>query len=202
MKKFAVLAMGAGLLVSSEVMAEGMYFEVDYLKLDMAWSTPSAVGDFVGGSIEGIDASPPAIGIKIGSQFNKNLALEAMFGFGTSDDDFLSASDVSFTGEFNSVIGVNALGTIPVADNFKIYGKIGFAQVDVDLGFNASGLSQSYSSDDTGILFGAGFVIDVTEKSAFALEYIKLPDVNVDVLGTDFGKIKTTSINFGYKGRF
>lgn len=195
MKKLAVIATGAGLLACSEVMAAGMYFEADYMKLDMTWKAPSGLS----GSY---DASPSAIGIKLGSQINPYFAVEGMIGFGIADDEFLNESGVSATGELNSIVGVNALGTIPVADNFKIYGKLGFAKVDVDLGFNAFGVSQSYSSDDTGALFGAGLMVNFTENSALALEYIQLPDVDVEILGTEFGTIETTSINFGYRASF
>jgi hypothetical protein len=85
-----------------------------------------------------------------------------------------------------------------VRDNFRIYGKIGFAQVDIDLGF--SGQSSSY--DDTGVLFGAGLVVDVTKKSALAVEYIQYPDVDVKDSGSNLGTFETTSLNIGYRGSF
>ena len=197
MKKFAALALGTALLACSNVMAEGMYFEVDYMKLDMELKLPASEVDF-----SGVDASPPAIDLKIGSQFNPYFAVEGMLGLGLTDDDFLSAEGNSFTGELKSIIGVNALGTIPVRDNFKIYGKVGYAQVDVEIGFNSGGFSDTQSYDDTGVLFGAGLVVDVTEKSALAIEYIRLPDVDVEEAGSELGSIKTSSINIGYRGSF
>ena len=196
MKKFAALALGTGLLACSNVMAEGMYFEVDYMKLDMEMKIAFET------EISGIDASPPAIDLKIGSQFNPYFAVEGMLGLGLTDDDFMRAGGDSFTGELKSVIGVNVLGTVPVADNFKIYGKVGYAQIDVEIGFNSDGFSDTQSYDDTGVLFGAGLVVDVTEKSALAIEYIKLPDVDIEEAGSELGTIKTSSINIGYRGKF
>jgi hypothetical protein len=194
MKKCAILAAGAALLSSNAVMAEGMYFEADYMKLDMEWNVP--VGGFT------FDASPPAIALKLGSAFNPYFSLEAMLAFGIGDDDFVSTSDGSLTGELNSIIGVNALGTYPVADNVQLYGKLGFAQVDIEGGIESPDGSASESVDDTGVLFGAGLAINFTRYSALVFEYIQLPDVDLNIAGENGGTIETTSLNLGYRVSF
>ena len=105
-----------------------------------------------------------------GYQFNKNIAIE--FGY----IDLGKVAGGSATGKASDVVGV---GSIPLADKFSVYGKLGFAWSEVKgFGQNESGLELTY---------GLGASYDFSPTVAFRGEWQKYPDAgdgatDIDVL--------------------
>jgi hypothetical protein len=163
--------------------AEARYLQADYMLLDMELSQAAA------------DASPGAIQLKAGSQFYDFLGLEALLAFGVGDDEFSPQVGTNGKVELDNMIGVNALGRIPVSEVVEIFGHLGFARMDITV----SGLgTQSGSYDDTDVLYGAGVGFKFTRYSTFTLGFSVLPEITL----RDGRRIETTSINLGYRLSF
>jgi OOP family OmpA-OmpF porin len=132
-------------------------------------------GWYVGGHVGRADwdrANDEDTSIRLlgGYQFNRNIAVE--FGY----IDFGSVAGDSAKGKASDVVGV---GSIPLADKFSVYGKLGFAWSEVKgFGQNESGLELTY---------GVGASYDFSPTVAFRGEWQKYPDAgdgatDIDVL--------------------
>ena len=121
-----------------------------------------------------------------GYQFNRNFALE----FGYADLGAASASTPSFfLPGFGTVPAANlkieatvfellAVGILPIADRFSLYGKAGLARSETETSVNfANGLSRSESDSGTSLTFGGGVRFDVTRNLGIRLEWQRYTDV-------------------------
>jgi len=170
--------------VANASQSDKVYTEVDYMRLDMNWKTTGA--DF--------SANPPALGLKLGVQLNESFEIEGLLGMGISSDSFANAGVAGLYGELNSLYGVNAQLIVAAADNAKIYGKLGFTKIDLNI--------TGETFNNTGLSYGIGVAIDLIKNHALTVEYLVLPDVNISDSGVDLGKVKTTSLNVGFKYNF
>jgi OOP family OmpA-OmpF porin len=130
---------------------------------------------YVGGHVGRADwdrANDEDTSIRIlgGYQVNKNIAAE--FGY----TDLGSVAGGSAKGKAWDLVGV---GSIPLADKFSVYGKLGFAWSEVKgFGQNESGLELTY---------GVGASYDFSPTVAFRGEWQRYPDAgdgatDIDVL--------------------
>jgi hypothetical protein len=174
----SALALGLGLAGYLPLAAaqEKGYSEIYYMHMDMEATS--------GG--EKYSARPPAVQLRLGTTFQKYLGLEGVFAFGVNDDEFTTG----VKGKFNTLFGANAVGILPLGEKADILARVGFAQMDVDVG--------DTSYDDTGVMYSIGFDIRVSRYGAVAMEYMQLPDIDLDA----GGKLETSSINLGYRLRF
>ena len=171
----SVLMLGlAGYLPLAAAQEKG-YSEIYYMNLDMKTTGTNKYS-----------AKPPAVQLRLGTTFQKYLGLEGVFAFGVSDDEFTTG----VSGKLNTLFGANAVGILPLAEKADILARVGFAQMEVDFG------DKSY--DDTGIMFSVGFDIRVSRYGAVAMEYMQLPDIDLNA----GNKLETSSINLGYRLRF
>jgi OOP family OmpA-OmpF porin len=141
----------------------------------IAQTSTAASHWYVGGHVGRADwdrASDEDTSIRIlgGYQVNKNIAAE--FGY----MDLGSVAGGSAKGKAWDFVGV---GSIPLADKFSVYGKLGFAWSEVKgFGQNESGMELTYG-------FGASY--DFSPTVAFRGEWQKYPDAgdgatDIDVL--------------------
>lgn len=130
---------------------------------------------YVGGQVGRADwdrANDEDTSIRIlgGYQVNKNIAAELGY------TDLGSVSGGSAKGKAWDLVGV---GSIPLADKFSVYGKLGFAWSEVKgFGQNESGLEMTY---------GVGASYDFSPTVSFRGEWQKYPDAgdgatDIDVL--------------------
>ncbi|MBA55617.1 MAG: hypothetical protein CMK89_14275 [Pseudomonadales bacterium] len=159
--------------------ADGFYVGADYLMLD---TDLKAYGDSA--SVE-----PKALSVKFGGEFNQYFAAEAMLGIGLKDD---TVKDADFDFELDLLIGVSAIGMLPINDVFKLYGKIGLAKIE----YNDS---DEDPSDANGLLYGVGASFDFNSNYGVNLEYIQYPDGEYEDYDID---VETASINLGIYKRF
>ena len=153
--------------------------------------------DFTG--VINFDASPSGLSAKLGNRISDNLAVEGVFGIGMGDDNYASVPGASLDGKLKSVLGVNMLGLLPLSGSSEIYGKIGFAKIDVEISGSASGIgSASESYDDTGVSWGFGIKAGINNNSGIVLEYVQYPEVDLG----DGDNIKTKTVNIGYQTKF
>jgi OOP family OmpA-OmpF porin len=103
-----------------------------------------------------------------GYQINRNIAAELGY------IDFGKVSGGSAKGSGWDLVGV---GSIPVADRFSVYGKLGFAWTEVKgFGVNESGLDLTYG-------VGAGF--DFSPTVSFRAEWQRYRDAGDGVTDID-----------------
>ena len=164
---------------STVVLAEGWYGGIQYSLLDAEIDAGSWTAD----------SEPSAINLNAGKTINENFAVEGLLGFGLSDDE---VEDSGFDFELKTVVGVMAVGILPVAENFSIYGKLGVAQVEYDD-------SDGDSSDGSGILFGAGVAFDINDQYGLNLEYLWYPDAEYDDFDID---VEAGTFSFGAYMKF
>ena len=130
---------------------------------------------YVGGHVGRADwdrANDEDTSIRIlgGYQVNRNIAAE--FGY----TDLGSVAGGSAKGKAWDLVGV---GSIPLADKFAVYGKLGFAWSEV------KGFGQNESSLE--LTYGVGVSYDFSPTVAFRGEWQKYPDAgdgatDIDVL--------------------
>lgn len=114
------------------------------------------------------DDTDTSIRLLGGYQVNKSIAAE--FGY----IDFGSVSGGSAKGTGWDLVGV---GSIPIADRFSLYGKLGVAWTNVKgFGQNESGLDLTYG-------FGASF--DFSPTVAFRAEWQRYPDAGDNITDID-----------------
>jgi len=86
-----------------------------------------------------------------GYQFHKNIAAEVAYGM-LIDKDNLEVTTIEAV----------AVGIFPLTPNISLLGKLGFAQVDVEVGGPGGG-----SSDDIELTYGFGVQWDFTRNLGF-----------------------------------
>jgi outer membrane immunogenic protein len=131
------------------------------------------------------DASPTAVGFKVGAAINKNFAVEGRVLTGLSDDstDF---GGLDATLDVDSVFGVYAKGILPLSDAASLYGLVGYSRLKLKLDVPALGASGSDSDSDVSLGFGADFSLN--ESTSLGIEYLQLfSDDGVKVNGLTLG---------------
>jgi OmpA-OmpF porin, OOP family len=120
-----------------------------------------------------------------GYQFNKNLALE--FGYADLGEATASVLVPPFTanGALEATVWeLVAVGSLPIADRFSIFGKIGLYRADTDLNVTVPGLGSASESDsNTDLTFGVGARYDFTRNLGVRLEWQRYQDVGGEFAG-------------------
>ena len=113
-----------------------------------------------------------------GYQFNANFGAELGYvdlGKGTVTGTILG---IPFTGSRKAkafeLVGV---GTIPLADKFSAYGKLGFARWDADASATVGGFSASASENGTDLTYAIGLKYDITKTIGARLEWQRYKDI-------------------------
>jgi OmpA-OmpF porin, OOP family len=139
----------------------------------------------------GVDDSDTGLKIFGGYSFNENFAVEvSYFDFGEisgrlDNDPFFG--DVRFD---LGVSGLNAsaVGVLPLAETFALFGKLGFASYDVDVSVTVPGFgSGSGSQSETEMTYGVGGLLRFAGSFEARIEYeainVSGGDVNMISLG-------------------
>jgi OOP family OmpA-OmpF porin len=113
-----------------------------------------------------------------GYQFNKNFAVE--FGY----TDLVEVSGGGAVGNFSTeatAFELVAVGMMPLADRFSVYGKIGMYRADVDA--SGTGIFGSVSESNTDLTFAVGVRYDFTRNLGVRAEWQKYQDVGGGEIG-------------------
>jgi OOP family OmpA-OmpF porin len=120
-----------------------------------------------------------------GYQFNKHLALE--FGYADLGESTASVSVPPFiaTGTLEATVwDLVAVGSLPIADRFSIFGKIGLYRADTDFSVTVPGLGSASESDsNTDLTYGVGARYDFTRNLGVRLEWQRYQDVGGEFFG-------------------
>ena len=117
------------------------------------------------------DLEPSAGIVRFGAMMTPHIGLERRVGVGISDDS-VTFQGVEVAGDIDRLFGAYLLGAVPVAEQFSIYGLVGFT--DVKATFSAGG--NEMSDDDSGFTYGGGFDIFLNSDIALNAEYTQYLD--------------------------
>jgi hypothetical protein len=143
------------------------------------------------------DFEPSMLGLRAGYYINENFSVEGRLGIGIGDDTQTVTLFVpgfgTFTGdvtvEIDSLIGVYAVGHLPVSSSVGLYGFLGFNKAEITATASSGGTSYSYSDDDNDMAYGVGVDFNISPSSAINLEYGNFYDdsgVSVDAITIGF----------------
>lgn len=170
----AVVATAGLLGLGSAYAADGLYFGANFSSVTYKEDGfPSA--------------KPTTLALKLGNQFNKNLAVEGRFGFGLSGDT-VTVSGIPIEFEIDNYFGIYGKGILPLSEVFSVYGLVGFTSGKA----TASAFGVSISESDSDVSFGFGADFAVSKSTAINVEWAKLFE------GTGY-KVEALSIGVNFK---
>jgi OmpA-OmpF porin, OOP family len=170
----AALALTAAMTARGEV-APGFYVGAGFGTTEVS---EDSIDEFIA---DDSDTGLKAFG---GYNFNEYFAIEASyFDFGEAsgtieDPDF---GDIDFS---TGVTGMSAaaVGRLPVAGMFAVFGKVGFASYDVEFDVTLPGFgSGSQSASETDMIYGVGGALSFADRFEARVEYEVLNVENGDV---------------------
>lgn len=184
----AILGAASALAFSGPTLAQDTGFYAGF-SLGQATADDTCTG--ISGPGVSCDDKDTAWKILGGYQFNRNLALE----FGYIDLGEVSASGPGGSASIeSSAFELVALGILPLADKFSVYGKVGLYRGETDA--TAPGISLSESNTD--LTFGIGVRYDITRNLGIRGEWQKYQDVG----GGEIGEADVDVISVGIIWRF
>ena len=120
------------------------------------------------GNAEVADEDDTALRFLGGYQFNRNLAAEVAYS------RLLDKNGVEAT-----ALELTAVGSFPIANQFSVFGKIGFANVEVD--------TPAGSDDKTELTFGVGVQYDLSRNFGLRAQWQRYDtEEEVDVMSIGF----------------
>jgi OmpA-OmpF porin, OOP family len=183
----AVLGMVSALALSAPATAQDSGF---YAAFHLGQATLKDFCSDVGGPGVSCDEKDTAWKILGGYQFNRNLALE----LGYTDFGEATVAGPGIGGTLAATaFEVVAVGMLPIADRFSIYGKIGIYRGDTE----ANGLGGSASETNTDLTFGIGAGFNFTRNLGVRAEWQKYQDIGGGVIGE--GDVDVVSIGLLWK---
>ena len=187
----------------------------------MAASSPAALaqapgdmGWYVGGALAqaeveldctgttACDDSDSSWKIFAGYQFNRNFAVE--LGYGDLGQVTASTPSIGIIPPANVAIESTvwelvAVGMLPLAERFSLFGKLGLYRADTDIEVNFVGLGSVTDSDsNTDLTFGIGVRFDVTPRLGVRLEWQRYSGV----AAADFDEGDVDVMSLGVAWRF
>jgi OOP family OmpA-OmpF porin len=200
LKKTCVAAMlaVAGMVASSASMAQQ--------RQDTGWYIGGSFGQ---GEIDidctgttSCDDSDTSWKIFGGYHINRNFAVEVGYGAlgevkaSTPPFGGIPAADVKIETNAWEVVGI---GSLPIADRFSLFGKVGLygADTDIDVAFAGFG-TVTDTDDNVGLTFGFGARYDFTRNFGVRAEWQRYSDVKA----SDFGEFDVDVMSVGIVFRF
>ena len=130
-------------------------------------------------------ASPSALGVTVGYEVHKNVAVEAMGVFGISGDN-IKKNGTSTSDKFkvDSSYGVFVKPKAMLGENFEIFGRLGYMNTKV----SNAGASSSSSLTKSSLAYGLGANYYVTKTTYLTVNYMNLYNKDsVKIDGITFG---------------
>ena len=141
------------------------------------------------GTVSSCDEKDSAWKLFGGYQFNRHFAIEASyFDYGS-----VSASGQTFGVPFRitgdaTAFGLAAVGILPVANHFSLFGKLGLLRTEVDVTGSGAGGAGSESDSETGLHVGIGLMFDLGRNFSIRAEWERNDEAEIDMmsLGVQF----------------
>jgi len=120
----------------------------------------------------GFDKANPSMLVgNLGKNFNKYLSVEGRLGFGISSDT-VGYSFYKLRMEIETLFGLYGLARVDVSQASSIYALIGASQIKAKV----SGFGASSSSSESGLSYGVGGDIGITNNITLNIEYTNYLD--------------------------
>jgi len=138
---------------------------------------------------DGFDEVKPTMLVgKYGKYINSVFSMEGRLGLGLQDDS-IKYFGTELTLDIDSLIGVYGIGNVNLNESSSVYGLIGFTRAEATV--SASGFG-SDSSSESGLSFGVGANLGVSDSVSLNLEYTQYLnksdfDLSAIALGVTFG---------------
>lgn len=173
-KKLAIasgLALCAGLLAPQAAFAQdkGFYIGLGAGQADYTDACSQLANEGFTGSCDDTSTGKK---IFLGYQFNKNFSIEGGYvdlGKAKATETFLGIPVLGFAKA--KTWQLVAVGTLPLANNFSLFGKAGIHNWDAETGISALGLTEKVSDKGTDLTFGVGAGYEITKNLGLRLEW-------------------------------
>jgi OmpA-OmpF porin, OOP family len=180
MKKIVLAGVIAVAFAAAPAFAQG------YVGVGVGSSAVTGVDQAVGTvTLTGGNSSKTSLKIFGGFQFTPNWAVEVQYSdLGKRDLVMRNGAAQVGSGNLNaSQFGVAAVGILPLASNFSLFGKLGVSgnSSKVNLSVPAAGFAAGASENKTDLMIGVGLTYAITPSIAVRAEY------------EDFGKLSSGS---------
>ncbi len=155
----AACVSGALLMAGAGAHAQGVYAEVGYTPLSLE------------ASVVGVDVAsdPSAVRGLVGYELGPYLALEGMVGFGVADDDITGNGFSSgLKGKVDNMFGVYAKPKLPIAPDFDLFGRVGFASTKLSVAGD--------SATESSLSWGLGASYRINEQLSINGDYMVYHD--------------------------
>ena len=154
MKKTLAIALLSAIAATAFAADSGFYAGVNLGQ--------SKTGNYIP-SIPQTKSSDTAVGVLAGYQFSKNWGMEAFY---TDAGKFGIADATGTLSGKTSVLGVAAVGTLPLSDAFSLYAKLGYAQAKASATVvptpTGGGAARDLSASRSAATYGLGGVYNVS----------------------------------------
>ena len=195
-KYILAATVATGIASAAAAQENGVYLEGGYQYLEIE---PD-------GADSGVDTN--AIGARLGYQFNPVFSIEGELASGIDDGEFdYNVDEDSFDlddnndGDFNDLIaasgdiglnylvGVYGKAEVPVTERLDVYGRAGYAYIDLDASVQTPGGTTLATIEDSeeGPAFGAGLSYDLTENVYLKGDYTYYSFEDTDTNGVMVG---------------
>ena len=195
-KYILAATVATGIAGAATAQENGVYLEGGYQYLEIE---PD-------GADSGVDTN--AIGARLGYQFNPVFSIEGELASGIDDGEFdYNVDEDSFDlddnndGDFNDLIaasgdiglnylvGVYGKAEVPLTERLDVYGRAGYAYIDLDASVQTPGGTTLATIEDSeeGPAFGAGMSYDLTENVYLKGDYTYYSFEDTDTNGVMVG---------------
>jgi len=167
MKKQILLA-GVLSALTLPALAEGFYVVGDVGESKV---------EFDAGNNYSLSKTDTTYSLGVGFDINNFFAIEVAYrDLGTIKDDgdyYDQYGDYSWsTKRDTTAIQASVVGKLPISNVFDVYGRLGFAKIDLDYKYSEdTGYRESSSDSENKALFGVGASFNVTPEFAIRAEY-------------------------------
>ena len=117
------------------------------------------------------ELNPAVLVGRVGHFLTDAVAVEGRIGFGITDDS-ITYSGIPISLEVDSIVGIYAVGYLPVGDSASLYGLFGFTSGEI----TASALGYSVSGDEDDISYGIGAELSFGGNASANIEYTSYID--------------------------
>ncbi|HET7364656.1 MAG TPA: outer membrane beta-barrel protein [Burkholderiales bacterium] len=188
MKKSGLCAvLASGLALCSGAFAQDAV-KGFYAGLSLGQSKFRSCSSSAGATLSNCSDTDTAWKIFAGHQFSPNFAWEVGYNdFGrVSSDAVATIGGSTFAGNAKveaTAWELSGIGSLPLASQFSIYGKLGAYYAKTESGTNLSSVSTSATNHNSNFTFGLGARYDVTRNIALRAEWQRFPKVGADTTG-------------------
>jgi len=179
MKTYSKILAVAAIAVSATAAQAQLYGEVGYTALNYK----STVG------ANKVEASPSALGVTIGYDVHKNVAVEAMAVVGASDDTAtLNGASTPAKLKIDNSFGIFLKPKVMLGENFELFTRLGYMNTKISV----SGAGILASATDSAFAYGLGANYYFNKTTYLTVNYMNVYD-------KDNTKIDGVTVGLGMK---